>query len=156
MKSRQEFVAEFMDIFELLTIKVMETDQTCVEISTANDINKADLALLGFIGKRGEVIMRDVAEYLDVPHSTATGVIDKLVRKGLLRRVNSETDRRTVKVCLTPGKGREIFEDFIKFRHSLGEKVLTALDEKDFKDMERIMKKMFRQLSGLQPEELKQ
>ena len=147
MRDRNELVEEFMEVFQMFAIKVQETDQSCVDIVAANDISKYDLALIGMIGKQGEVIMRDVADYLDVPYSTATGVVDKLVNKKILKRINSETDRRTVKVTLTSKKGQEIFEKFNYFRHMLGQIVLSSLDEKDFVDIDRIMKKMVRNIS---------
>ena len=131
----------------MLALKVQETDQSCAEIAGLNEISKYDLALVGLIGKKGEVIMREIAEYLDVPFSTATGVVDKLVKKKILKRVNSEIDRRTVKVGLTSKKGVEIFRQFIAFRHRLGEVVLANMDERDFADIERLMKKMVRQIS---------
>jgi DNA-binding MarR family transcriptional regulator len=147
MKTRQELIGEFMDTFQLLSVKVQETDQSCAEIVSANDISKYDLALVGMIGQKGEVIMRDIAEYLDVPYSTATGIVDKLVNKKILKRINSDTDRRTVKISLTPKKGKEICEQFVCFRHKLGEIVLANMDERDFADIDRIMKKMVRQIS---------
>lgn len=131
----------------MLALKVQETDQSCAEIAGLNEISKYDLALVGLIGKKGEVIMREIAEYLDVPFSTATGVVDKLVKKKILKRVNSEIDRRTVKVGLTSKRGTEIFHQFITFRHRLGEVVLANMDERDFADIERLMKKMVRQIS---------
>ena len=131
----------------MFAIKVQETDQSCVDIVAANDITKYDLALIGMIGKKGEVIMRDIAEYLDVPYSTATGIVDKLVNKKILKRINSDTDRRTVKVTITTKKGQEIFDKFNYFRHTLGQLVLSSLDENDFSDMDRIMKKMVRNIA---------
>lgn len=147
MRNREELIGDFMDAFQLLSVKVQETDQSCAEIVSANDISKYDLALVGMIGKQGEVIMRDIAEYLDVPYSTATGIVDKLVNKKILKRINSETDRRAVKISLTSKKGRELFDQFTCFRHKLGEIVLAKMDERDFEDMDRIMKKMVRQIS---------
>ena len=147
MRDRNELVDEFMEVFQMFAIKVQETDQSCVDIVAANDISKYDLALIGMIGKKGEVIMREVADYLDVPYSTATGVVDKLVSKKILKRINSETDRRTVKVTITNKKGQEIFDKFNYFRHTLGQLVLSSLDEKDFADMDRIMKKMAGKIS---------
>jgi DNA-binding MarR family transcriptional regulator len=147
MKNRKELIDDFMEVFQMLALKVQETDQSCAEMAGVNEISKYDLALVGLIGKKGEVIMREIAEYLDVPFSTATGVVDKLVKKKILKRVNSETDRRTVKVELTSKRGKEIFQQFISFRHKLGEIVLANMDERDFTDIERLMKKMVRQIS---------
>lgn len=146
MKNRKELISEFMEMFQVLSCRVQETDMSCCELVTTNDITKTDLTLIGFIGKEGEVIMREVADFLKVPYSTATGIVDKLVNSKILKRVNSEKDRRTVKVCLTPKKGKDIFDKFLSFRNQLGEIILSELDEKDFEDIDRLMKKMSNQL----------
>jgi hypothetical protein len=52
-----------------------------------------------------------------------------------------------VKISITPKKGKEIYDQFNRFRHKLGEIVLANMDERDFADIERIMKKMVRQIS---------
>ena len=153
MASRKELIDDFMEVFQMLALKVQETDNCCAEMAGVNEISKYDLALVGLVGKKGEVIMREIAEYLDVPFSTATGVVDKLVNKKILKRVNSEVDRRIVKVGLTQKRGKEIFEQFISFRHKLGEVVLENMDERDFADIDRLMKKMVRQISSHNVEE---
>lgn len=133
-------------MFQVLSMRVQETDQSCCELVAANDITLPDLALAGHIGKNGAVIMREVAEFLQVPYSTATGIVDKLVNKKILMRVYSQEDRRIVKVSLTPEKGNDIFQKFLSLRNKLGEMVLSDLDEKDFEDIGRIMKKMSHQI----------
>ena len=68
MASRKELIDDFMEVFQMLALKVQEqTDQSCAEMAGVNEISKYDLALVGRIGKKGEVIMREIAEYLDVP-----------------------------------------------------------------------------------------
>lgn len=146
MKNRKDLIIEFMEMFQVLSMRVQETDQSCCELVATNGITLPDLALAGHIGKNGAVIMREVAEFLQVPYSTATGIVDKLVNKKILMRVYSQEDRRIVKVSLTPEKGNDIYQKFLSLRNKLGEIVLSDLDEKDFEDIGRIMKKMSRQI----------
>jgi len=93
----KDFTSRFSSAFVNLMLKMEEVDDWCVQAT--KDITKQELALIGFIGHHVNVIMRDVAEFLDVPFSTATGIVDKLVTKGYLKRFNSEDDRRVVMVC---------------------------------------------------------
>ena len=65
--------------FEKLLLKLEEVDNFCMELS--KDITKADLSLIGYVGRENEVIMRQVAEFCEVPLSTATWTVDKLVDK---------------------------------------------------------------------------
>ena len=72
-------ICQFTHCLEALMMKMQEADNTCIELS--KDISKRDFAVLTYVGKNHDVIMRDIAAYLGIPVSTTTGVIDKLVEK---------------------------------------------------------------------------
>ena len=61
------------------------------------------------LGLQGPCIMREIADPLGLALSTATGVVDRLVKKNLVHRERSDEDRRIVKVNLTT-EGTEICE----------------------------------------------
>ena len=61
------------------------------------------------LGLQGPCIMREIADPLGLALSTATGVVDRLVKKNLVHRERSNEDRRIVKVILTK-EGKEICE----------------------------------------------
>ncbi|MFZ5986197.1 MAG: MarR family winged helix-turn-helix transcriptional regulator [Bacillota bacterium] len=68
--------------------------------------SKSELFTMLLIEKHGEIIMSQIADYTGVPMSTATGVVDRLVKHGYLIRERSESDRRIVVIKLTAkGKG---------------------------------------------------
>lgn len=46
--------------------------------------------------------MKDLAKYLGLSKANATGLVDRLVKKGLIERTHSAEDRRAVIVKLTP------------------------------------------------------
>jgi len=59
------------------------------------------LTALGHL-KSGSVTMRELAKDLDVSESSATAVTDRLVRQGLVERQSDPTDRRVVRLALSP------------------------------------------------------
>lgn len=62
--------------------------------------HQALLALKG--GPPGGCLsMRELAEHLYVKHHSAVGLVDRLVRRGLVRRKTSAADRRRVELRLT-------------------------------------------------------
>lgn len=124
MKVKKENIARLGQAFERLILKLEEVDNFCVELT--KDITKQDLSLIGYIGNNGEVIMRQVAEYCDVPLSTATWNVDKLVEKKYLQRFHSEKDRRIVKVSLTK-KGIGVFMLFQQKKSEMGQRMLSVL-----------------------------
>ncbi|HWA86136.1 MAG TPA: MarR family winged helix-turn-helix transcriptional regulator [Opitutus sp.] len=62
--------------------------------------HQALLAIKGF-PERDYVTVGELAERLRVRHHSAVGLVDRLVRRQLVRRRPSQTDRRRVHVMLT-------------------------------------------------------
>lgn len=64
---------------------------------------------------RGSCGISDVSEHLDVTPAAASQLVDGLVQKGLLERVEAEHDRRAKQVSLTT-RGRMLIEKGIEKR----------------------------------------
>ncbi|BCL38222.1 MarR family winged helix-turn-helix transcriptional regulator [Nostoc sp. MS1] len=71
----------------------------------------SDTEALIFIGSQENCINSDIATYLGVAPTTATSIIDRLVRKGLVERKRTEDNRRVVRLVLTPNGStmRQVF-----------------------------------------------
>jgi DNA-binding MarR family transcriptional regulator len=63
--------------------------------------HQALLAIKGFPG-RDHASIGELAERLQVRHHSAVGLIDRLARRGLVRRAPAVDDRRRVEIHLTP------------------------------------------------------
>ncbi len=63
--------------------------------------HQALLAVEGFPG-RERVTLGELAEQLQIRHHSAVGLVNRLVRQGLMARTTATTDRRQVFVSLTP------------------------------------------------------
>lgn len=124
--TNKETIQRFLAGFTHLLVKMQEVDDSCVEIT--KNISKQDLWLIGFIHEQQSVIMREVAEFMSVPLSTATWVIDKLVKKRYLKRFNSPEDRRVVKVELTK-KGKDTADFFVAKKQEMAELILSGLNK---------------------------
>ena len=66
------------------------------------------LNVLMILRSRGPVTMTHLAELLDVSVASATGIIDRMEKKGVVERRRSELDRRVVEVYVTDG-GQQVF-----------------------------------------------
>lgn len=99
------------------------------------------LVLINFIGSRQECNMRDVSEFLDIPPSSATRKIDKLVKFGLVLREIDPTDRRHVKVSLT-SKGKKIFTEFLQDRFSFLKTIESAFTEGELAVLIKMIQKL--------------
>ncbi len=104
--SEKEQVERFIHGLQGLMLGMQQVDSSCME--AFGPISKRDFGLCVMIGQQGSMIMRQVAEFIQVPMSTATGVIDKLIERDLVERDYSPQDRRIVIVSLSP-KGKGIY-----------------------------------------------
>lgn len=82
--------------------------------------------------------MQEIAQHFSVTKPTATSLLKNLVKLGLVERVEGETDRRVVKIILTK-KGQEMLQEAKKCREEKLQKLLTFVNEKDRKDLLRIL-----------------
>ncbi|HEY7112987.1 MAG TPA: MarR family winged helix-turn-helix transcriptional regulator [Thermoanaerobaculia bacterium] len=57
----------------------------------------------------GHPRIADLAEWLQIAHQSAVGLVDRCARAGLVRRAADRRDRRGVRVVLTP-RGRRVLE----------------------------------------------
>ncbi len=93
------------DILEMLsTILQAITKRHKLKAEDEPEVSEQQMRALGLLSKRGPISMSAFAEALDIPFSTATHIVDRLVSKGLVERYRPESDRRLVEVKLS-GEG---------------------------------------------------
>ena len=73
-------------------------------------LSKTELLTLLQVDRNGEIIMSQIADYINIPMSTATGMVERLVKKGYIERIRNDSDRRIVAIRLTEA-GRALAED---------------------------------------------
>ena len=92
------------------------------------DITLPQFRALVVLAVRGPQRSIDIAEELQVNPSTGTRMLDRLIRKGLVGRVRSTSDRRVVQVRLTPA-GRDVVEQVITRRRAELERLVAATEQ---------------------------
>lgn len=65
------------------------------------ELSLHECEVLRFLQQRGTCIMRELSEHMGLALSTMTGIVDRMVQKGIVDRERPEEDRRIVKVSLT-------------------------------------------------------
>jgi DNA-binding MarR family transcriptional regulator len=92
------------------------------------DVTLPQFRTLVVLAVRGPQRSVDIAEELQVNPSTGTRMCDRLVRKGLVRRIRSASDRRVVRLRLTQA-GHDIVEQVMNRRRAELERLVTATAE---------------------------
>lgn len=79
------------------------------------DVTLPQFRALMVLAMRGPQRPADISAELNVVPSTGTRMCDRLVRKGLIRRTRTPSDRRIVRLRLTPA-GRSLVEEVVSRR----------------------------------------
>lgn len=80
------------------------------QATISRDLTAGEWDALRLVGRQGECMMRELASGCGVALSTMTGMVDRLIKKGVLERRHSETDRRVVLITLT-ARGKRAYEE---------------------------------------------
>lgn len=94
--------------------------------------------------RRDGVTMSELSRMLLVSNGNATAVVDRLEKDGLVRRTQSDQDRRTVFVALTP-EGLTQFEGLASDHEREVDRLFAGLSEVDLDQLTDILKRMSKQ-----------
>jgi DNA-binding MarR family transcriptional regulator len=86
------------------------------------------LNVLTALEAEGALSMRRLAEAMDVSDASATGIVDRMEKRGLVERRHGTEDRRTVLVQPTEA-GIRVFRDMAAHRRDILARVLDELSE---------------------------
>lgn len=128
----------FIEAFETLIFKMQQVDATCQQ--AYGDVSKREFNLLIMLGKSEKMIMREVADFLGIPVSSATAIIDKLSEKGYLRRIHSSSDRRIIVVVLSQ-EGKSIYLSLTSKMKNFARGVMDKLGEAEKKKLVQLLEK---------------
>jgi DNA-binding MarR family transcriptional regulator len=96
---RRPAIERALDTFEAFQQRLMSLHAPDF---AALDVTMAQAKLLYVVAAAGELTMSEIAQRVGVSVSTASAAVDRLVAGGLLARSDDPTNRRQVRVSITP------------------------------------------------------
>lgn len=105
------------------------------------DCSKNELLVLLLLYRKDESNMSQIAEYLNVPLNTATGIITRMENKKMVLRNRYPEDKRVVAISLTDiGKQQmsEIIQNFVFY----GKQLMTDLTQDEMKLLMSVLDKV--------------
>lgn len=102
-----------------------------------------DMHVIEAIGTGEPRNMTSVAKSLSVTTGTLTIAVNSLVKKGFVKRVRSEEDRRVVLISLTP-QGKTAHEEHRKFHEKMINSIIAELTEEEQAVMQKVLSNMNR------------
>ena len=110
-------------------------------VKDTDNLNPKEMNAIVFIGKKEKCIMREISAFLQVADSTVTILVDRLVKRKLVRRELSDEDRRVINIILTD-EGKAIYKEHLKAYQKLCRGILMTLDDKEQDLYVDLMKKI--------------
>lgn len=125
------------DLFTNVIVRVLS--QRLIAELSSNQISLAQISALRYVWRHHNVLMGDLAEGLSITYPSATNMVKRLEKRGLVQRRLNPADRREVEVRLTPA-GLEMVERMEEERRQrLGQTLAHMTSE----DREALMKGLY-------------
>lgn len=137
-------MSEYNELFNMAvdTFKKLLYPGEWIDIDLS--LSKTELFTLLQTERNGEIIMSQIADYINIPMSTATGLVERLVKKGYMERARSESDRRVVTIQLTDA-GKKITAEI---RETIGSYIKLVLDDLT-EEEKNILLGLFDKITGI-------
>lgn len=108
------------------------------DILSSFDITPPQLDALLVLRDFGELTMGELCGKMFLACSTATDLIDRMERNGLIERVRDTADRRVIRLKVLP-KGTAVIDEVLEARRGY---LATILSEIDVADKERLIQSL--------------
>lgn len=93
--------------------------------------------LFHLAGREGSSI-KEIAAAIQLDSPVVTGVVDRLVKEGLVTRQEDPNDRRSVKISIT-ARGNEIVEEISSTVAEYNQRIRSIVQEEDLPAFERAL-----------------
>jgi DNA-binding MarR family transcriptional regulator len=127
------------NIFELMLGFSRKIKESTKENSLKNELTFPQFEILWFIGFNGKRSMESIADYLKITPPSATSMVHKMEKRGLLSRKHDIKDKRIVYISLT-AKTKKHLKALRKHKEKLLKKIIDKLSQTDKNHFERIIK----------------
>lgn len=145
MSIRDEEIIGFLSAFDAMNEWLAPKRRP--EDTTARVCNTREVDALRALSRHLRVTMSELAALIDVPLSTATRIVGRLVSKGLLSRHRSVSDQRCIEVTFGP-LGEEVDRYIRQFRHAKAREILDALSSRERKALLRQLTRIIDQVEA--------
>ena len=134
MDTFESLMFQYLDRFKLLFFPE-QWDNFILNCS------KNEIFILLLLYRKGEVNMSEIAEYINTPLNTATGIVTRMEKRNIILRTRSMTDKRVVTVTMT-NSGTELMNQMLKEIIYYGQTVMEELTAQETKLLFQIIDKV--------------
>ena len=132
--SRQKYIEQLFNTMGQLR-KVLESRAHMIKDEKTATIMQ--YSALKFLKRNKNSTVSNLAIHLRLSKSSATQLVERLVKMNLVERVHDKNDRRIIHLTITPVGEQKIIELRKKFINNM-EKIFSKIPEEDLKELIRI------------------
>ena len=118
------------EVARILPAILREVARTQKSVLTKGNLAMSHIVVLELLKTRGSCTMGELAKALNFTMSAATGMVDKMIEMGLVKRERSEKDRRVGRVVLLK-KGEKMAGRVNEARRKIANNIYSVLTQKE-------------------------
>ena len=129
------------EIFRLMPLIIKGVQKKQRDALGMGKITVPQFISLSLLRQKGLIKMKDIAKEPNVSLPAATGLIDRLVGLGMVKRMYDEKDRRAIYIALTD-KGEKALDEIRATRGKVFEGIFDKLTEEERNAYLNVLRKM--------------
>jgi DNA-binding MarR family transcriptional regulator len=129
------------EMVEVLPLMFREFSKREDNVLTRGKITFPQMVAVDYVSRKTRVKMNELAKVLSIKMSSATVLVDRLVREKILSRARDEADRRLVWVSATP-KGRKLVGEVLTQKRESIKQIFGVLSEEERRQYLVIIRKV--------------
>jgi DNA-binding MarR family transcriptional regulator len=137
-------VDELRRFIELVSSRFKETEAL---FASRLEVSERELALLRTLVEEGPMITKALGGRFAVPVSTMTGLVDRMEKKGLVRRRRGPRDRRAIELEATPA-GALALREHARGVEAVARGILEALPEREQDTLIAVLRRVSSRIAG--------
>lgn len=127
MDDKSEQYVDLLTKFWNKMFKVANYNTLQNQFEELKELTPREIGIIGLTYDKPDIILREICDFLNVPKSSMTSMIDRLEKRDYVKRVISNRDRRSFGVELTD-KGRKVQNQHEQYEKMILKKVINSLD----------------------------
>ncbi|MFH1305044.1 MAG: MarR family transcriptional regulator [Candidatus Omnitrophota bacterium] len=140
VREKDNFGSEVAKILPLILREVSKKQMTLFSKGT---LSVPHVVILDLLKEKTSCKMGELAKMLSLTMSAVTGLVDKMVGLGLVKRERSRADRRVVRVSILK-KGKQTVNRVEEMRRNMSDELFSVFTPGEKKEYLRLLKKVYR------------
>lgn len=130
----------------LFRINKLYTENTNSNLKEFN-VTRSDMSFLLKLNEMGKATQKDLAESRNLNNATVTRALERLEKKGFVKRIDDENDKRKRIVLLT-SEGKQTINEILKKHESFKKDVFDDFDENELQNLMTLLDRILSKLEN--------